>query len=425
MFTACRTAFCSARKDIDSIAKSVSYQIIKNLPSAKISVAVMPFENVEGKVTELGTMISETLSRELIASQKTILVERKDIGKIFQEWKLNTTGAINQASTKKIGEMTGADYMLIGSVQKISGREIMVFAKLIKTESAEIWGAANVPAKVDVETLALNRSVEQSEEAMDDAVVLSGNGPGKCTMIESRAVTRFGNDETKNQARARAIARARQKAMIAALGEEIPEGNFDYGSSAYKEHGQLIQDVLLTTRYGRISEENIVEEGVVDSRNCKGCLYRVLMRSCVSRPKGSSDKGFFVSLGINRMEFLEGDEASVTVNVSRDAYIYLLSVDKDWNAILAFPNDAAGDNFVKAYEPFRYPDQSHKKAGIHLVAELPKDEQFSAETVRILAVKKPIPKELWSDKYNTLLENLDNSGTDWTESAAAFTIRKK
>lgn len=415
----------ASTKQIDAIVKSLSNQLLKKLSDSEAAVAIMPFENSEGQVTQLGQLVSDGIAKEFVASKKLKVVERKNLDKVYQEWKLNLTGAVNAQTTQKIGEMTGASYLLIGSVQKMGGREILFFAKLVGTESAEIRQAANVSIKADEEVLLLNRPVETGEETKDDAVILSKKGEKDCVWVESPGVVRFGVDETKNQARARAIVRARQKAMMAVLGEEVGQQFSNFGETAFKKETSLIENILLLTRYGKISEEKMIEEGLADSKDCKGCRYKVLVQDCITPQRKEIDKGFQVSLNLNRTEFKEGEEAQAIVNVTRDAYIYLISVDKDWNQVVAFPNQIVQENFLKANELFIYPDDTHKKRGIHLVAELPKETEFSAETLRVLATKQQFPETWFKEKYNQLLEKLDQAGMDWCESTSAFTIKKK
>ena len=100
-------------------------------------------------------------------------------------------------------------------------------------------------------------------------------------------------------------------------------------------------------------------------------------------------------------------------------------MDKDWNQTVALPNPRVRDNFLAENEMFIYPNDQHKKAGIRLVAELPQGAEFSAETFRVLAAKQPIPDSLLKERYDRMLEKLDQSNIDWAESSSAFTIKKK
>ena len=417
----------SAAKEVRSAAKSLASQILKKLPASKLSVAVMPLENVEGQATVLGQMIAQELSREVVASGKFTVVERKDLDQIFKEWKLSTTGAISAQTTQKIGELSGADYLLIGSVQKLGKDEILAEAKLVRTQTGEILQMGSVTKSAGAELLKLNRPVEAGKESNEDVVALSRKGSGGCFWFEAPATVRFPPNETRNQARARAIGRARQKALMAASGNEVSETYTNFGDPTFEEADGLIDSVLLLTRYGRIAEEKIVSEDILDGQDCKGCLYRVVLQACVHPPRPSADPGFRADLTLNQAHFKEGDEAQVIISVSRDAYVYLFSVDKDWNAVLAFPNASARDNLVRSGETFVYPGPVHKQLGVHLVAELPAGADFSAESLRLIATKKPLEglSDGASIDYRKLIQDLDASGQDWTECANAFTIRKQ
>jgi TolB-like protein len=415
----------STTKQIRQIAIPLSQELLKTPPPLHQAVAVMPFENTEEKITQLGQLISKEISKQLAQSKKVTLVERQDLNEIYEEWKLNLTGAVNAPTTQKIGEMTGAHYLVVGTIEKISPKEMMVFTKLIETQTAEILDSASLAAEVNDEMLLLNQPIRSDDLREEPAISLSKKGSNNCIWIQSSGLVPLGQNDSKNQARARAIVKARQKAMSKALGEQITQEFSNFGGPIFQEHTELLDHVLLLTRYGRILEETIIEEKLMDSTDCTDCLYQVVLQNCIAPQKNTADKGFRVSLNLNRIEFWVGDQAEVLIHTSRDAYIYLFSVDKDWNQFLAFPNTVAKENFVKTNTLFMYPNAEHKKAGIHLVAELPEDQYFSAETFRVLATKKSIPESLLKGKYNQILENLNQTEIDWAESADAFIIRKK
>jgi TolB-like protein len=416
-------AHASPAKKAENLARSLSAQILKKKYPGKLSVAVMPFENVEGQPTVLGQMVSEQLAKALVADGPFTVVERNDLAQIFKEWKLATTGAISAKSAGEIGELTGADCLLVGSVRKLGKDEILAEAKLVRTQTGEILQMGSASSDADLELLQLNRPAQASQDSRDDAVPLSRKGDGGCAWYEVPAVVNFGANETRGQARARAIGKARQKALIAASGSDVSAAYSNFADAAFEEASGLIDSVLLLTRYGRIAEEKIVSEDILDGPDCKDCRYRVVEQACVHPPRAGADPGFQASLTLSQAHFREGDEAQVIVTVSRESYVYLFSVDKNWNAVLAFPNDTARNNLVRPEQSFVYPGPQHRQQGIRLVAELPANADFSAESLRLIACKKPLSK-IGGD-YRKLLEDLDDSGQDWAESAAAFTIRRK
>lgn len=410
-------------KLIDSCARDLAKQLLKNAGQKQESVAVMPFENVQGKATQLGQLVSESLSQEIVRSGKLKVVERAQIEKIYQELKLSLTGAIGQTTAQEIGKMSGAAYLVIGTTQKI-GNEIQIFAKLVQTETAEIGQVGSSAVKADEALLAMNRPLHPDGNKEEPAAVLSKKGIGGCIWVESSGVVDFSEKETKHQLRAKAIVSARQKAVSAILGNDASPEFSGFGVEAFRKDSKLIENALLLTRYARIEEEKIVEEGAVDGADCKGCKYRVLIQACVAPPHKNFDNGFQVQLNLNRSQFIEGDEAQAIVNATRDSYVYLFSVDADWNAILVFPNAAAKENQVHADGSLVYPDDAHKKSGIHLVAELPKDADASAETLRVIAVPQPLKESDLNGTYMQIVQKLNIRETDWVEDAQSFTITK-
>lgn len=276
--------------------------------------------------------------------------------------------------------------------------------------------------KADGELLIMNRPISVTGEKEEEAIVLPEKG-SNCTWVESPGTADFTERETKQQVRAKAIVSARQKAISAVLKNDSPAEFSEFGQDAFKD-SKLTDNVLLLTRSGRIMDEKIKEEGIIDTPQCKACKYRVVTQSCIAPPHKNFDKGFQVQLSINRTQFIEGDEAQAIINSTRDSYIYVFSVDLNLNPILVFPNDAVKDNLVRANESFSYPNDAHKKLGIHLVAELPQDAEVSAETLRVIAVPESLKESDIKGTYMQIIERINESETDWVEDAQSFTITK-
>ena len=87
----------------------------------KTKIAVMDFESIGSEIrnTELGLAIAENLRTALIDSQKFSVIERSSLQKIFDEQKLQYSGAIDQNTAVKIGKVAGAEKIVTGSVTKL------------------------------------------------------------------------------------------------------------------------------------------------------------------------------------------------------------------------------------------------------------------------------------------------------------------
>ena len=271
-----------------------------------------------------------------------------------------------------------------------------------------------------------------------------------CRWVDSRASVDFGEHDTKHQAQAQAVSVARAKAIENFLGMKVQDRflNFQQESSLRGQVG-LTESLLRVTQLGRIVKEKQLAAGPIDVGDCRGCKFAVHIQVCVTPLRDLSDKGFRVSLAVNRTRLIEGDEAEISVNTSRDAYVYIYSVDLDWNAGLLFPNAYSPDNLVKAGETLTYPSEELTRRGIRVRAELPPGSRVSAETIRVIASKAPLSPYLYdpnavdptvdapgtethaereqqgSGSFLNLLNKLHRSEQEWVEDVQAFTIYKE
>ena len=245
-----------------------------------------------------------------------------------------------------------------------------------------------------------------------------------CTWIDSQALVTAGEHESRHQVRAAAIAEARLSAIQDFLGVDIRSRFMDYRQEGLKDEQSLTENILQTTRLGRIIDEKVLGEGFSDLEGCKACRYGVQLRSCVLPLPSDGDKQFAVELGLSRTRFVEGDEAKITVSSTRDAYVYLFNVGPDWSIVPITPVDGAPGVLVKAGQPFLYPDDEALRRGVKLVAELPQGHKVSAETLRVIAVKVPLSPQQsdMSGGFLGMLRRLNASRVEWTDDATAFTI---
>lgn len=117
----------------------------------------------------------------------------------------------------------------------------------------------------------------------------------------------------------------------------------------------------------------------------------------------------------------------------------------DWNAALIFPNDYVQDNYVKATQLFVYPSEEVKRRRIKVVARLSAGASVSAEMIRVIASKTPLPKSILyaaerehggknlpgsseihgQGSFLTLMRQLNGTDTEWVEDTQAFTVHKR
>lgn len=86
-------------------------------------VAVLPFENRVANVygsMNLGEGLSEILVTELHNSGRFLLVERGAIQSIVREQELGMSGLVNQETAPAVGQMSGAQFMVIGAITEFN-----------------------------------------------------------------------------------------------------------------------------------------------------------------------------------------------------------------------------------------------------------------------------------------------------------------
>ena len=278
-----------------------------------------------------------------------------------------------------------------------------------------------------------------------DVQVLQAD-PDGCTWVEARASVSFGQHDTKHQAMAQAISEARAKAIEGFLGVKVQDRfiNFQQESTLRGQVG-LTESLLRVTQLGRILKEVVIGHGPRDAGDCAGCRYAAHIRACIVPLADHSDKGFKVDVTLSRTRFVDGDEGLIQVTTTRDAYLYIYSVDVDWNAAMLFPNDFVADNHVKAGQALIFPSEDLKKRGVRVKARLPAGATVSAEMIRVIASKDPLPpsvfdlaakeqpqkgtratsESLGTGTFLNLMHKLQATQTEWVEDAQAFTIYKK
>ena len=79
--------------------------------------------------------------------------ERVDIASIMDEHEFQRTGLVDDSQIKRLGEMAGADYILVTEVAKLDESEIIIASKILDVESAKIENAADVRTSLDVSTM--------------------------------------------------------------------------------------------------------------------------------------------------------------------------------------------------------------------------------------------------------------------------------
>jgi Mg-chelatase subunit ChlD len=77
------------------------------------------------------------------------IVERKDLQKILSEMELQLSGIVDEATAVKVGELIGAEVMIIGELYRVADR-FEIYLKLVRVETAEVLAVTKLKISADL-----------------------------------------------------------------------------------------------------------------------------------------------------------------------------------------------------------------------------------------------------------------------------------
>ena len=109
------------------------------------TIAVMPFQNAtnDQSLDWLSMGIPETITVDLGAIVGIVLIERIQLWRIMEEQALQLAGAISDASAMEIGQLVGANLLVVGAFQK-QGSTMRLTARFVEAETGSVVHSAKV-----------------------------------------------------------------------------------------------------------------------------------------------------------------------------------------------------------------------------------------------------------------------------------------
>ncbi|HXS99253.1 MAG TPA: CsgG/HfaB family protein [Elusimicrobiota bacterium] len=105
-------------------------------------LAIFPLNSDSALSREhVGFAISELLTNRFVSQAKFTVVERTQLNRVLAEQKLQKSGAIDPASAAQAGKLLGARLLLLGSVEKLSGR-YQVNVRIVDAQTDEVMAVA-------------------------------------------------------------------------------------------------------------------------------------------------------------------------------------------------------------------------------------------------------------------------------------------
>lgn len=104
----------------------------------KTTLAIFPF-TCDGKLEKqrAGFAASEVMSHRFVAEGSFTVVERGEIGKLLEEQRLQSSGAVDSDTAVRLGKVLGAGVILLGNIQKVGGK-YQVNARLVRAETSAV-----------------------------------------------------------------------------------------------------------------------------------------------------------------------------------------------------------------------------------------------------------------------------------------------
>jgi TolB-like protein len=122
-------------QDMTPIAARLAPQLTA---SAKASVAVVDFTDLQMRVTELGRFLAEEFQAALVNAAKGFrVVDRTHLKAILQEHRLAASGVIDPQAARQLGKIAGVQALVTGSITPL-GDIIRVSIKVLDTETAHV-----------------------------------------------------------------------------------------------------------------------------------------------------------------------------------------------------------------------------------------------------------------------------------------------
>lgn len=168
-----------AQGGLDQRVAELSKQIaVKIEADQKKTIAILEFVDLQGNVTDFGRYLAEELITNLYETGRFKVIERQLLNRIISEQKLSLTGIVDPASAKKLGSILGVDAIVSGSIAD-RGQSMKVNARLISTQTGEIFSAASAEIVKDQEVTALMKNGAASNSTPEESKAASPNSAEK------------------------------------------------------------------------------------------------------------------------------------------------------------------------------------------------------------------------------------------------------
>lgn len=156
---------------LQSAAKRLCEQIDK---AARKKLAILDVTELDGRSSELGRYIAEQMTIEVITTNHNfVMVDQANRDRILAQIRESNSGVFKPEDVKRLGQLSGADTILLGKFAEASGQAFVTFT-LSATDTGELIGGAR-----------MSFSMGEREQIM----IQRGQGAGASPMGRPKAAT--------------------------------------------------------------------------------------------------------------------------------------------------------------------------------------------------------------------------------------------
>ena len=183
MLTGLPTALV-AQQPLSRAVESLATQIADKAREAqKKKIAVLPFQEIQGRTTVLGSYLAEDLGTRLFDLGSFEIVERAMLDRLLGEIKLGQSGVIDPETAKEVGKVAGVDAVVTGTLVELS-TQVAVNARLIDVETGRVLAAAQIKITKDDDVRAILGEASESPSPSGDSRSVAQ--PSPATSSEAR-----------------------------------------------------------------------------------------------------------------------------------------------------------------------------------------------------------------------------------------------
>jgi len=126
-------------------------------------IAVLSLVNEDGDVSKLGVTCSDIIQEYMFDPKMFTLLERNNINSLLGEHKFNQSGLVSNLSVKKLGNMLGAELVMVGTISH-ANNQFKINSRIVDLESGSILSIAHINTDSTKSLLELYNSINKRKE---------------------------------------------------------------------------------------------------------------------------------------------------------------------------------------------------------------------------------------------------------------------